>query len=390
MDFRLPAAAEAFRGEVCRFLDGLLTPEFLSDPAIVQEGGFSRPFTRALGERGWLTMAWPKEYGGQARSIFDQVVYNEEMAARGVPGRAHMMAVSLVGPSIMIYGNDEQKARFLPAIARGEIVFCQGFSEPNAGSDLAGLQLAARRNGDEWVVNGTKIWTSDAHRADFCWLGARTDPDAPKHKGISTFVVPMDTPGITVSPLLTMGGHHHFNQVFFDNVTLPATALVGEENRGWYHMTTTLDFERSGAGTFAAARRLLQRIVDFYRDTARARMTAVGAEMVRLRLADLAVAVNVGSVLSYRVAWLQAAGRIPNYEASMVKLYGASLNQVIANTAVAIAGPAGQLTPDDARAPLAGAIEDGYVWSAAATIRGGTNEVQKNIIATRGLGLPRT
>jgi alkylation response protein AidB-like acyl-CoA dehydrogenase len=389
MDFRFTEEAQSFRREVAGFLEETLTEEFRNDPELVHEGGFSREFTRRLGERGWLTLAWPEQYGGQERSHFDQLVYNEEMARHAAPGRAHMMAVSLVGPSVMVHGNDEQRAEYLPRIARGEVVFCQGFSEPGAGSDLAGLQLRAEREGDEYLVNGQKIWTSDAHRADFCWIGTRTDPDAPKHRGISTFILDMSSPGITVRPLLSMGDHHHFNEVFFEDVRLPADNRVGDENRGWYHMTTTLDFERSGAAAFVGAQKSLDRLARYRREE-RAGDEPPGVESAhRSELTQLFVDANVGRWISYRVVWQQSAGMIPNYEASMSKLFGSTLGPRIANTGVKIAGLFGQLRPGSPLAPIEGALEDAYVWGAAAGIRGGTNEIQRNIIATRGLGLPR-
>ena len=386
MDFRFAAEEEAFRAEVRSFLDTTLTPEFVQDPELVQEGGFSRAFTRLLGERGWLTLAWPEEYGGQERSHFEQVVYNEEMARSGAPGRAHMMAVSLVGPSVMLHGNEEQKAEYLPRIARGEVCFCQGFSEPGAGSDLAGLQLRATRAGDEYVLSGQKIWTSDAHRADFCWIGTRTDPDAPKHRGISMFILDIKhADGVTVRPLLSMGDHHHFNEVFFEDVRVPAANRVGDENRGWYYMTTTLDFERSGAGAFVGAMQSLDRIRRHFED----RGELLGDSARRDDLADAVVSANVGRWISYRVVWLQSAGIVPNYEASMSKLFGSTLGPRIAQLGARVAGLSGQLTPRSAHAPEEGRFEDAYIWGAAAGIRGGTNEIQRNIIATRGLGLPR-
>ena len=388
MDFRFQPTIEEFRAEVREFLDETLTPEFRADPELVQEGGFSREFTRRLGERGWLTLAWPEEYGGQQRSHFEQLVYNEEMARSAAPGRAHMMAVGLVGPSIMMHGNERQKAHYLPKIAAGEICFCQGFSEPGAGSDLAGLQLRAEREGDEYVVTGQKIWTSDAHRADFCWIGTRTDPEAPKHRGISTFILDMQSPGINVQPLLSMGDHHHFNEFFLEAVRIPAENRVGDENRGWYYMTTTPDFERSGAATFVAVQQSLERTRRYFVEE-RPGGERGGDDQRRSGLADLMVAATAGRWISYRVVWLQSQGRVPNYESSMSKLFGSTLSTEIANQGVRMAGLYGQLAPGSPHAPLDRRLEDAYIWGAAAGIRGGTNEVQRNIIATRGLGLPR-
>jgi alkylation response protein AidB-like acyl-CoA dehydrogenase len=253
---------------------------------------------------------------------------------------------------------------------------------------LAGLQLRAEREGDEYVVTGQKIWTSDAHRADFCWIGTRTDPEAPKHRGISTFILDMQSPGINVQPLLSMGDHHHFNEFFLEAVRIPAENRVGDENRGWYYMTTTLDFERSGAATFVAVQQSLERTRRYFVEE-RPGGERGGDDQRRSGLADLMVAATAGRWISYRVVWLQSQGRVPNYESSMSKLFGSTLSTEIANQGVRMAGLYGQLAPGSPHAPLDGRLEDAYIWGAAAGIRGGTNEVQRNIIATRGLGLPR-
>lgn len=377
MEFRFSPELEGFRSHIRELLTGILTDDFRSSE--IDEGGWSPRFSRLLGQEGLVALAWPKEYGGQAGSYFEQLVYGEELARVDAPTRFHFMGSSLVGPSILLFGNEQQKVDYLPRITRGEISFCQGFSEPNSGSDLASLRVSARRDGDEYVISGQKIWTSDGHRADYCWLGARTDPDAPKHKGISTFVVDMRTEGIEVRPLLTMNNHHHFNEVFFNDVRIPAENLVGVENRGWYQMTTTLDFERSGASRFVGLKRILDDLANYLR------ADAVRCETgLKVQLADAVLACEVGQLLAYRVAWMQSRGQIPNYEASMSKAYGSSLEQHVANLAVKIGGLTGCV---DARNGLG--MGDAYMWSAAASIRGGTNEVQKNIIATRGLGLPR-
>ena len=380
MEFRFSKELETFRQDIRSYLDAELTKEFRANE--VEEGGWAPSFSRKLGSRGYIAFAWPTEYGGMGGSHLEQLVYSEELARADAPTRFHFMASSLVGPSILLYGSDEQKKDYLPRIAHGEISFCQGFSEPNSGSDLASLSIRATREGDSYVINGQKIWTSDAHRATYCWLGARTDPEAPKHKGISTFVVDMSLPGIVVQPLLTMNGHHHFNEVFFNDVVIPADALVGEENRGWYQMTTTLDFERSGAARYVG----LQRTIDMLLDRARS-LPPASADTLRLELADLQVACEVGRLISYRVAYMQSQGEIPNSEASMSKLFGSSLEQQVMNVGMRVHGLAGNECAMDSENSLD--IADLYMWSAAATIRGGTNEVQKNIIAGRGLGLPR-
>jgi 3-oxocholest-4-en-26-oyl-CoA dehydrogenase alpha subunit len=306
------------------------------------------------------------------------------MAYHRAPGGGGM-GVAWVGPAVMLYGTQEQKDRFLPRITNGEDVWCTLYSEPGAGSDLAALQTRAVADGDDYVINGQKIWTSGAHHSNWGWLAARTDPDAPKHKGISTFVVPMDSPGVTVRPLINMAGQHGFNEVFFDNVRIPKENLVGELNRGWYQVAVALDFERSGIQAYAGGRRTLEEIVAFAKDN---RRFWEDNQSVRLALADRAIEVETGTLIAYRIPWMQSQGKIPNYEASMSKLYGSELGQRIARTGMQVIGQYGQLT-DDRVAPLAGRLATSYMTSVSGTIAAGTSEIQRGIIATRGLGLPR-
>ena len=348
---------------------------------------FYRGFIKKLAERGWLTLAWPKEWGGQGASHMMQLVYNEEIAYHDAP--AIDLGTDRVGPTIMLYGTEEQKQRFLPPIVRAEVVWCQGFSEPGAGSDLASLQTRAVEDGDAFVINGTKIWTSLAQLADWMILLARTDPNAPKHKGISYFLVDMKTPGITVRPLVDMLGRQTFNQVFFDNVRVPRDCLLGELNRGWYIATTTLDFERSGIQRVMGGYRTYEQLVAYARETRRDGRPILAQPAVRHRLAELKIEFEVGRLLAYRVAWLQSQGQVPNYEASVSKLYGSELTQRLANVGVHLLGLGGQLAPGSPWAPLQGRIESLYLNAGSLTIAAGTGEVQRNIIAQRGLGLPR-
>jgi alkylation response protein AidB-like acyl-CoA dehydrogenase len=311
-----------------------------------------------------------------------QVIFNEEMAYRGVPSRNNM-GVHIVGPSIMLYGTEDQKRKFLSAIAHAEHEWCQGFSEPNSGSDLASLQTTAREDGDGFIVNGQKIWSSRAHHAQFCWLLARTDPQAPKHKGLSTFAVDMKTPGITVRPIATILGSSHFCEVFFDDVRLPKEALVGEKNRGWYQAMGTLSFERSGIGRVASVRRALHDLVAYVKKD----MGLTNDPIVRYQLAELEAEVDIARLLCYRVAWLQSKNQVPSYEASAARVVGHELSQKVARVGMKILGLRGQLVPGAPGAPLNGAMERYYLSSIANTIRAGTSEIQRNIIAQRGLGM---
>lgn len=383
MDFRFTPEQQAFREEVRRFI----RQEWLGSAEGAEadlEGSWPRirAFTRKLAERGWLTLAWPEAYGGQAAGHLTQLVYNEEMAYQGAP--ATTQGVDRVGPTIILHGSDEQKRHFLPLIARDEIVWCQAFSEPEAGSDLASLRTRAVRDGDDFVIDGQKIWTSYAHHADWCILLARTDSEAPKHRGISYFLVDMRSPGITVRPLLNLAGGHTFNAVYFDRVRVPRENLVGELNRGWYVATTTLDFERSGIRMVMPAVRAVDELANAARGL-RDRLPP----WTRVRLAELRIEVEVARLLSYRVAWLQSQGRVPNYEASIAKLFGTELQQRVANAGLHLLHATGQFEPAAPFHRLARRTESYYLHAVALTIAAGTSEIQRSIIAIRGLGMPR-
>jgi alkylation response protein AidB-like acyl-CoA dehydrogenase len=300
-----------------------------------------------------------------------------------------MIGVGWAGPTIIVYGTDEQKKRFLEPITSGTTMWCQGFSEPNAGSDLANLQTRAVRDGDDYVINGQKIWTSGAHYADWMILIARTDQDAPKHKGISYFLVDMKTPGITIRPLIDMMNNHGFNEIFFENVRVPRANLLGEENRGWYMATTTLDFERSSIGGAVGARKMLDDLVTWTKETRSNGHTVYDEPTVRWRLGEAAVEAELGKLLSYRVVTLQARGQVPNYESSIAKLFNTDMQLRMAKSGMEIMGLYGQLDHKDSHTPLQGRFERQYLWQTGLAVGGGTTEIQKNIIAMRGLGLPR-
>jgi alkylation response protein AidB-like acyl-CoA dehydrogenase len=289
----------------------------------------------------------------------------------------------------MLFGNDEQKGRFLGPISRGELNWCQGFSEPGAGSDLASLQTRAVLDGDDFVVNGQKIWTSGAQYANWMFMLVRSDPDAPKHRGITYLLLPMSSPGITVQPLVTMAGSAAFNQVFFDNVRVPRRNVVGEINRGWYVGATTLDFERSGIGNAVSQRQAVEQLVRFAREGGE-KSTLGHSPAVKTELADRMVEANVAKMLSYRVISMQDRGMIPNYEASIAKLFNTELQQRVARTGMKVAGLYGNvLGSTSPYAAARGRYPQSYLGTVAVTIYGGSSEIQRNIVATRGLGLPR-
>jgi len=323
-----------------------------------------------------------------AAGVMTQVIYNEEMAYHRAPTQVGV-GPDRVGPTIILYGTEEQKAQHLPGIASGQTVWCQGFSEPGAGSDLASLQTKAVADGDTFIINGQKIWTSLAHRADWCILLARTALQAPKHKGISYFLVDMRTPGIRVRPLIDLLGRHTFNEVFFEDVRVPRDCLVGEENRGWYVAAATLDFERSGINRVVAGIRLYEELLEYAAQKRVDGRRLIDLTPVRHKLAEIGIEFMVGRLLAYRVASMQARGQVPNAEASMSKLFGSELQQRLASAGLGILGLAGQLAPGLAWAPLGGRLEQYYLFASALTVAAGTSEIERGIIAGRGLGLPR-
>jgi len=328
--------------------------------------------------RGWIAPAWPKKYGGAGLGVLEQFILSEEFAEAGVPGNLGGFGVMMIGPTLIEHGTEEQKQEHLTRILKGEVVWCQGYSEPGAGSDLASLQTRAVRDGDDYVLNGQKIWTTGAQFSDWMYMLARTDPDAPKHRGITYLLVNMKSPGVTVRPLTTLAGTQTFNEVFFEDVRVPVRNRVGEENRGWYVGTTTLDFERSSIGSAVGVRKSLEALL---------RQAKEGREVsfernshVRSEFVDRWIECEVAKMLSYRVVNMQVRGLIPNYEASMCKLFSSDLQQRIANLSMHLHGMYGN---QRGRAAM------GYMQAVSSTIAGGTTEVQKGIIATRGLGLPR-
>ncbi len=392
MRFRFTEREEAFRREVRAFFDRELPPDWSGvypDADFEDEyWDFVRGFSAKLLAQGWPIMGWREEHGGRGAPVIEQVVYKEELAYRRAPDRDLVVGVDLVAPVLMVYGTEEQKRAFLPSIASGEDVYCQGFSEPESGSDLASLQCAAVRDGDDYVLNGSKIWTSGAQRSNRVLLLARTDQDAPKHRGITVFLVPMGLPGITVRPIVNMMDVHYFNQVFFDDVRISREMMVGEENRGWYVAATTLDFERSGIELFANNQRSIDDLAAFIRGKTENGSPPLPVPL-RHALAETAVANQAGTMLAYRVASMQAEGLIPNHEASVCKLLSSQLSQRIAQVGMRVLGLHGQPLRESRRAVLGGMPTGEYLYTLSNTIQGGTTEVQQYIIATRGLGMPR-
>ena len=402
MDFRDSPQEATFRQEVRQFIKEELPPDLArrggggalfggGSGRFSQKGYWQKlgGWLEKLGERHWVAPAWPKEYGGGGLSVIEQFILNEEMAKKGAPRSPNVIGLGWVGATLILYGTEEQKQKHLPPILSGDAFWCQGFSEPGAGSDLASIQTRAVRDGDDYVVNGQKIWTSGAQGAHWMILLTRTDPDAPKHKGISYFLLDMKSPGITVRPLLNMTGQAGFNEVFFDNVRVPKENLVGEENRGWYIGTTTLDYERSGIATGVSHALMVQDLVEYVHEHEPLARPLGRDPMIRYQLADRAIEAQVEQMLNYQVIGIQARGMVPNNEASIAKLYSSELDQRIAATGLSLLGLYGQVLKDSPYAVMDGTLTGRYLFATTSTVGGGTSEIQRNIIAQRGLGLPR-
>ena len=395
MQFTDTPAMAAFRDEVRAFIDAE-QPDYFRDGGEIEDpyfGDGSPPFREAFLEwrrriagHGWIAPAWPKEYGGAGLGVLEQFVLNEEFAKHRVPRVGTDSGVMMAGPTIIAHGSEQQQREHLSNILTGETIWCQGFSEPGSGSDLASLQTRAVRDGDDYVVNGQKIWTSGARLADWMFALVRTDPDAPKHRGISYLVLPMDSPGITVRPINQMSGGSGFNEVFFEDVRVPVGNRIGEENRGWYVGVTTLDFERSGIGSAVEIEQSVDAIAGFARE-----IGVHDRPAVRHELAERTIEAGVLTLLGYNVVTMQARGLIPNHEASACKLFGSELSQRLVTTVTRIAGFQSMLAEPSPGWPQAVRryAGNGALGTVASTIAGGTSEIQRNIIATRGLGLPR-
>lgn len=388
MDLRFTEAQLKLRSEIRHFLAQELTPEFRERLAASGNEDSSPEFSRKLGQKGWIGLAWPREFGGQKSGPFERLIYIEEMWLHSAPIRYHHPAERQMAPSIIQWGTKAQQDFFLPRIARGECGIAMGYSEPNVGSDLASVETHAVEDGDDFIINGTKIWNG-AHRMDYIWLATRTDLGAPKHKGISVFLVNMKTPGIAIRPIENMAGEPEFCEVYFDNVRVPRAALVGEKNRGWYVITGNLDMERSGVDRLNRNYPLFQQVLGYFREEGQQRVSPDQRMVLRRQIAEMETEYEVGRMLCYRVAWLQTQGADVTRATSIAWLFGAEVAMRMAYLAMQLLGLHGQLRSGSRHAVLQGKAERALLYSIPLTIAGGTSEIQRNIIAVRGLGLPR-
>ncbi len=372
------------------FLDDALPADWHgpADESRDDHWALNQQIKKGLADRGWFVMSWPTEYGGADSSPMMNTIFAEEMAYRRAPGHDRF-GTRMLGPTLMRFGSDSQRTEHLGAIARGEVQWCQGYSEPNSGSDLASLQTRAVIDGDNFIVNGAKIWTSLAHRADMMFMLVRTDPDAAPHKGISLLLVDMKTPGIQVLPIINMAGVHSFNQVVFDDVRVPQANLVGDLNDGWRVGMTVLNFERSGIDYAVWARAALEELVDYVKNDDSLISTVKTDPEVRGKLASLNTEIEAARLLCYDVAWRQGQGEVPSAEASISKVAGTEIYAKVLDYGTELLGMYGVLEPGSEQAELQGNFLKMRLFATSGPILAGTNEIQKNIIAQRGLNLPR-
>jgi alkylation response protein AidB-like acyl-CoA dehydrogenase len=344
-------------------------------------------YIRRMGEDGWLGLGWPVEYGGQARGPIEQMIFVEESHWAGVP--LPLLTLNSVGPTLMALGTDEQKRRILPGILRGEVHFSIGYTEPSAGTDLASLRTRAVRDGDEYVINGEKIYTSAIQYADYVWLAARTDPEAPKHKGLSVFIVPVDTPGFHWAPLATIAGDIT-SSTFYEDVRVPVENLVGVENQGWKLITNQLNHERVAICPSSGLLRSLTEVRRWAQEQALADgRRVIDQEWVRTNVAKVHAKVEVLKLLNWKVAWAADKGLSPA-DASATKVYGTEVALEVYRLLTEVVGQAGYLTEGSPGAVLHGRLERGARSQTIFTFGGGTNEIQRDIIAMVGMGMPRS
>lgn len=385
MDFDYTPEQEQLRKDYRERLEAVMTPERRKAVAGLMEGGAAvTECRRALGEAGLLGVAWPVEYGGSGLTALEQYIFGEE--ARRVHAPLPMITLNTVGPTLIQYGTEEQKQKFLPAILKGTVDFAIGYSEPGAGSDLASLRTSAVRDGDEFVINGSKMFTSGAEFADYIWLAARTDPEAKKHKGITVFIVPTDSPGFSWKPLRTMPGVSTY-YTFYDDVRVPENAIVLGENQGWKLVTNQLNLERAALGNLGALEPLFSKTLEWAKTTELDDGFVIDQPWVQQALARVEAQVAAYRLLNLRVNTNMSSGGLGMGEASAAKVFGTELTQQVARELLDVVGQAG--LRKDTSAPLQGELESAYRFAVINTFGGGANELQRDIIAMAGLGMPR-
>ncbi len=388
MHLELSAEQRALQLEVRGYFASLMTPERRAGLGAMEAGGDAyRDVVRQMGTDGWLGVGWPTEYGGQGRTPLEQLIFYDEAQRAGVP--MPLVTLNTVGPTLMRFGSDEQRASFLPRILAGELHFAIGYSEPGAGTDLASLRTRAVRDGDEYVVNGQKIFTTGGHDADWVWLACRTDTEAPKHKGISILLVDTSNPGFKHTPIHLLGGGFT-NVTYYEDVRVPVSSLVGNENEGWKMITTQLNHERVALAPAGQTDRHLRSVLRWAQETSLADGTRViDQQWVQLALARVYAKVDALKLANWRVAAALSDGDLNPADASAMKVFGTELRVEALRTLMDVVGPAAYLDGDSEGAALHGELEQAYRHAPVGTFGGGVNEVQREIVALAGLGMPR-
>jgi alkylation response protein AidB-like acyl-CoA dehydrogenase len=395
MDLEFTPEEETFRQEVRSWLEENLPKdydpdEYFSTPDVDKKVEIALAWQKKLYEGGWTGLNWPKEYGGRGATVIEQHIFNEELGRARAPMAAiNFIGVAMVGPTVIHWGTDEQKKRYLPKILSSEEIWCQGFSEPGAGSDLAALSTQAVEDGDHYIINGQKTWTSMAHYSDLIYLLARTNKEVKKHKGISAFAVDMKSPGITVRPLVQLTGDSDFNEVFFEDVQVPKENMLGPKDQGWDVAITTLMYERAGMGAGMEFEHVLNQLLALAKKTQRGGVSASQDPWVRQQIAQFIIEWNAVKYTDLRALSKQISGEPPGWEGSICKLGSSYMNLRMTSFAAELLGPYGQLTRDCPMSVDQGAWLKQALMARAFTIGGGTSEIQRSILATRALGLPR-
>lgn len=397
MDFAFTPEQEAFRHELRTWLRANVPADadqlrHLQPQASAADLAFLRRWQHTCFAGGWTGISWPKEYGGRGASVIERMIFDEEMAAHKAPQLLNVLGLEIVGPTILVHGTEEQKRAHASKILSGEEIWSQGYSEPNSGSDLASLQTRAIEQGDYFVVTGQKVWTSLAFYADWCLLLVRTNPEAPKHLGLSCLLVDMKSPGITVKPLRTLTGDSEFNEVFFEEVKVPKHNLLGAQDHGWRVIVTSLMFERQGLGFFFtfAQKRHYDDLLTVARRTTRYGAPVLNDPQIRQKMAQAYIETELLKLNNYRALTHLLRGHPPGPEGSLPKLQWAETNQALQQLAVDIQGARGQLYHGEPSAADDAYWQYGFLRARANSIEGGTSEIQRNIIAERVLGMPKT
>lgn len=389
MDLRFSKEDEAFRAEISGWLEQQLSGDFSEvrgrggpgdEHSMFEE---RRAWERCLGQAGWTCVGWPREHGGRELSFSQQIIFYEEYARAGAPGRLGHIGETLLGPTLIAFGTDEQRKRFLPGIVRGEDLWCQGYSEPNAGSDLANVQTRARLEGDRWIIDGQKVWTSLAQWSDWSFVVCRTEPEAPNHQALSYLLVPMQQDGIEIRPIVQMTGTSEFSEVFFDGASTEASNIVGKPGEGWKVAMGTLAFER-GASTLGQQYQFaneLDQVMEIARNNGSA-----SDPLIRQRLADAYIGLRIMRFNALRTLFAGDRAELGR-EAMMTKLYWATWHRELGKLAMDVLGPEAEIA--DAAPYELGALQRLFLFTRSDTIYAGTNQIQRNIIGERALGLPR-